>query len=79
MAERLGGPTLGCVGAQSKPEGVGATLGNPCWEVGLLQEEVERSPEPGPPSLCPLPSSGSPSYLPFFSLLHFTGVQVALQ
>lgn len=43
---------LGCVGAQSKPEGVGATLRNPRREVRLL---------------------------PFLSLLHLAGIQVAVQ
>lgn len=79
MAERFGGLTLGCVGAQSKAEGIGATLGNPRGEVSLLQEELEQSAEPGAPSLCPLPSPGHDSYLPFLSPLHFTGIQVALQ
>lgn len=32
----FGGHTLGRVGTESKPEGVGATLGNACRKVCLL-------------------------------------------
>lgn len=72
--------TLGRVGAQSKPEGISATLGNPCREVRLLQGGV------GAGVLCQshLPSAHTlaqahPLYLPFFSLLHLAGIQVTVQ
>lgn len=51
------GPTLGCVGTQSKPEGISAALGNPCGEVCLLREEPGWSPEPAPP-----PSAHAPAW-----------------
>lgn len=32
-----GDHTLGCVGTESKAQGICTTLRNPCWEVGFLQ------------------------------------------
>lgn len=45
--------TLGRVGAQSKPEGISATLGNPCREVRLLQWKSEWESSASPTFLLP--------------------------
>lgn len=53
----LGSRTLGRVGAQSKPESIGATLRDPRREICLLRVKSER-PEPASPAFCPNSSPG---------------------
>lgn len=70
--------TLGCVSTESKAQGIGATLGNPCWEVGLLQD-AEQTGWSALPTCCSSTPGVWPPYLSFFGFLHLSGIQVAVQ